>query len=89
MEDGVVGEVKCPDLVDDSELRGEKIGSIVLGPDAESFVEGRDNWARAWARNAVRTALVLFTVQVSIAVPHFALLTGMTKIDVNCRYQRV
>ena len=40
------------------------------------WVQGRDTWARAWVRNAVRTVLVLLTAQLSVAVPHFALLSG-------------
>lgn len=64
---------------------GSSAGPVDDGPPSDDggeaggtgqWVAGRDGWGRAWARNAVRTVLVLFTVQLSVAVPHFALLSG-------------
>jgi hypothetical protein len=45
--------------------------------EAGQWVVGRDSWARAWARNALRTLLVLLTAQLCLSVPHFALLSGL------------
>jgi hypothetical protein len=54
-------------------------GSKGKGAEAEAgqWVPGRDGWPRAVARNALRTLLVLFTAGLCLAVPHFALLSGL------------
>jgi hypothetical protein len=51
---------------------------IELAEEEESgvWVLGGDNWSRAVVRNVIRTLLVLFTAQVALTIPHFALVTG-------------
>ena len=41
------------------------------------WLPGRDNWARCWVRNVIRICLVLITSSLAVAVPHFALLSGL------------
>mmetsp|Transcript_77129 Transcript_77129/g.221657 ORF Transcript_77129/g.221657 Transcript_77129/m.221657 type:complete len:553 (+) Transcript_77129:346-2004(+) len=41
------------------------------------WLPGRDNWARCWVRNIIRICLVLITSSLAVAVPHFALLSGL------------
>ena len=50
------------------------------GEEDTQWKEGQDTWGRALARNMVRTAMVLFTLALSLAVPHFALLSGMSAL---------
>ena len=44
---------------------------------AGKWLPGRDNWARCWVRNVIRICLVLVTSSLAVAVPHFALLSGL------------
>jgi len=45
--------------------------------EAGQWVPGRDGWSRAVARNVLRALLVLLTSGLCLAVPHFALLSGL------------
>ena len=47
------------------------------GAEAGQWVPGRDGWPRAVARSALRTLLVAFTAGLCLAVPHFALFSGL------------
>lgn len=53
--------------VEDEEEEEEEVGQ---------WSPGVDGWARCTLRNVVRGSLVLLTAQLSLAVPHFALLSG-------------